>query len=159
MDTTYAQYRRTRSYAEAAISYAEQYLGESSVTWPVRHDVTRVSRGESATEVAGDVAAGLIEALDWDEADADLWVRDYALALDAAVVRVSEDDFLHEVQRLGGTMAGAADWLAEAHRVGLDADDTAESLAWTCVDDELSNLDHADPRATTLRASLEAARV
>ena len=72
---------------------------------------------------------------------------------------VSESRFLAEVQRLGGTMAGAADWLAEAVSIGLNADDTAKSLAWTCVDDELSNLDHDDPRAATLRASLEAARV
>jgi hypothetical protein len=68
--------------------------------------------------------------------------------------------FLAEVKRLGGTIQGAGDWLTEAVNIGLDDNDTAESLAWTCVDDELSNLDPETDgaRIKELRASLAASR-
>lgn len=163
MSMTYSQYRRTagRSYDRAAISYAEEYLGESSVVWPSAADVRRVVSGDYAPDVAGDVAVDLLSTLpDWSEDDADIWARDYALTLDLAAhaLVIDESKFLAEVRRLGGTLEGASDWLAEARNIGLTADDTAESLAWTCVDDEASNLDHDDPRAATLRSNLEAAR-
>lgn len=73
---------------------------------------------------------------------------------------IDTNRFLAEVRRLGGTTQGATDWLEAAKGHGLSPDDTAESLAWLCVDDELSNLDPADDRerCAALKASLEAAR-
>ncbi len=74
---------------------------------------------------------------------------------------VDAGEFLAEVKRLGGTLAGAEDWLdaCVASAVGRDGD-TAESLAWLCVDDELSNLDPEVPeqaaRIAKLRANLAA---
>lgn len=65
--------------------------------------------------------------------------------------------FLAEVSRLGGTQTGALDWLDEAARVGVSPKETAEWLAWLCVDDELANLDPEDHRCETLKAALEAA--
>lgn len=66
--------------------------------------------------------------------------------------------FIAEVRRLGGIERGSSDWLHEAIRIGLDASDDAVSLAWLCVDDELSQLDRDDPRAVELRAALEQAQ-
>jgi hypothetical protein len=72
---------------------------------------------------------------------------------------VDTSKFLAEVKRLGGTNRNndAANWLDEARRIGLDSSDTAESLAWTCVDDELSNLEISDPRAAALTLNLDLA--
>jgi hypothetical protein len=74
--------------------------------------------------------------------------------------KTNRNEFLAEVRKLGGTTYDALDWLIEAERFGIDADDTADSLAWACVDDELANLDPEDDRerAATLRVALAAAR-
>ena len=74
--------------------------------------------------------------------------------------RPDEARFLAEVVRLGGTADNSAGrWLDEAIAIGLSPEDDEDSLAWLCVDDELSNLESDDPRAAVLRAALEASRV
>ena len=76
----------------------------------------------------------------------------------AAIYRMIWPAFISEVRRLGGTDQGASDWLVVAIQTGLEATDTPESLAWLCVDDELSNLEYGDEYAARLRAALKGAQ-
>lgn len=67
--------------------------------------------------------------------------------------------FLAEVKRLGGTLAGASEWLDACAGFARLPDDDGESLAWLCVDSELSNMDPADvSHRRELRDNLAAAR-
>lgn len=74
---------------------------------------------------------------------------------------ISDTVFLVAVRRLGGTTVGASHWLQEARAIGLTPADTEESLAWLCVDDELSSLDPEtdQDRIKALKAALSAGSV
>lgn len=70
--------------------------------------------------------------------------------------RINRRAFLAELERLGGTLQGALDWIDAAEYIGLDAHDTPLSVARLCIDDELAALEFDDPRAVELRAALKA---
>lgn len=54
-------------------------------------------------------------------------------------MKIDREAFLAALRRLGVPTQGATDWLDEAEAIGLDEDDTVQSLAELCRDDWTEN--------------------